>query len=224
MALARLTKICVDALDPMRLGEFWAGALDLTLEPDAKGEAGLVDAEGRYRIWFNSVPQPKSVKHRVHLDIYARSLADLEALGASVMLPEGDDRRWTVLADPEGGEFCAFLREELPRRLLHGLVVDSADPLSQARWWHGVLGGRLIEQEAGFATVTDVEGLPDMTMDFVPVPEVKSGANRIHWDVAGDRVGALTEAGATVVRRKGGDIDWQVLADPEGNEFCAFDR
>jgi glyoxalase superfamily protein len=223
MALATFNKICVDALDPVGLGEFWAAALDLRLARHTNGEAGLVDADDCYRVWFNRVPQAKSVKHRVHLDIYTRALADLESLGARVVLPESDDRHWTVMADPEGGEFCAFLREELPARLLHGLVVDSADPFSQARWWHGVLGGRLIEEDAGFATVTDVSELPDMTMDFVPVPEPKSGANRIHWDVAVDSIASLLEAGATVVRRKGDDIAWHVLADPEGNEFCAFD-
>ena len=100
MALAGFKKICVDAVEPLALGEFWSTALDQRLEPDATGEAGLVDAEHRYTVWFNRVPQAKSVKHRVHLDIYARSLVDLEALGASVVLPQGDDRKWTVMADP----------------------------------------------------------------------------------------------------------------------------
>ena len=77
-------------------------------------------------LWFNRVPQEKSVKHRVHLDIYTRSLADLEALGATV-LPTAEGVKWTVMADPEGGEFCAFLRDALPERRLHGLVVDCAD-------------------------------------------------------------------------------------------------
>jgi Glyoxalase-like domain len=54
------------------------------------------------------------------------------------------------------------------------------------------------------------------------VPEPKTVKNRIHWDVTVPGVGALLEAGATVVRARGGDIDWHVLADPEGNEFCAF--
>ncbi len=224
MPLATFNKICVDALDPVALGEFWAAVVDMRLKQHDNGETGLVDTDDRYRIWFNLVPQAKSVKHRVHLDIYAKTLADVEKLGATVVLPEGDDRHWTVMADPEGGEFCAFLREELPARRLHGLVVDSADPFSQARWWHEVLGGRLIEEDAGFATVTDLAELPDMTLDFVPVPEAKSGANRIHWDVVVDSIDPLLAAGASVVRRKGDDdLTWYVLADPEGNEFCAFD-
>jgi hypothetical protein len=41
-------------------------------------------------------------------------------------------------------------------------------------------------------------------------------------DLAVDDIGPLLDLGATVVRPQGGDIAWHVLADPEGNEFCAF--
>lgn len=221
MGSARFKKICVDAVDPLSLGAFWAAVLDYRLAADDRGEAGLLDGDGNYRLWFNQVSQEKSVKHRVHLDVYARSLADLEALGASV-LPEGDDRRWTVMADPEGGEFCAFLRDEWPDRRLHALGVDCVDALAQARWWYDVLGGRYID-EGEWATVTDLPELPGMTFDFAPVPEAKAGANRIHWDLAVDSIDPLLERGATLLRAKGdGGIGWDVLADPEGNEFCCF--
>src|SRR5260221_11440506 len=86
------------------------------------------------------VTEPKTAKHRVHLDIYARDLAELEELGASIVEPRHGTRTWTVMADPEGGEFCAFLRSGLPAERLHGLAVDSADPEAQARWAGGVYG------------------------------------------------------------------------------------
>jgi len=54
------------------------------------------------------------------------------------------------------------------------------------------------------------------------VPEPKTVKNRVHWDVFGD-VDRLVEAGARVLRERGGDISWTVMADPEGNEFCVFD-
>ncbi|MFY9915730.1 MAG: VOC family protein [Nocardioidaceae bacterium] len=222
MPFARMMKICVDALDPISLGGFWAAALDLQLLPDDRGEAGLVDPSDTDRLWFNRVPQAKTVKHRVHLDIYARSLAELEDLGAAVLLPEGDDRRWTVMTDPEGGEFCAFVRDELPDRRLHGLVVDCVDAPAQARWWYDVLGGRFID-EGDWGTVTDLPELPAMTFDFVPVPEPKATTNRVHWDLAVDSIDPLLDRGATVLRRRGeDDLNWDILADPEGNEFCAF--
>jgi glyoxalase superfamily protein len=56
---------------------------------------------------------------------------------------------------------------------------------------------------------------------IVPVPEPKTVKNRMHLDVVGDTQ-ALIAAGATLVRERGGDIEWDVLADPEGNEFCCF--
>ena len=116
----------------------------------------------------------KSVKHRVHLDVYTRALADLEALGATA-LPTPEGVKWTIMADPEGGEFCAFLRDPLPARRLHGLVVDCVDAPAQSRWWYDVLGGRHID-EGQWGTVTDLAELPDMTFDFVPVPEPKTAA------------------------------------------------
>ena len=58
-------------------------------------------------------------------------------------------------------------------------------------------------------------------MWIVPVPEPKIGKNRMHFDVLGDTA-ALLAAGATMVRPQDDDIEWDVLADPEGNEFCVF--
>jgi hypothetical protein len=58
------------------------------------------------------------------------------------------------------------------------------------------------------------------------VPEPTTGKNRGHADVYldGDSADPLVALGATVLREPGGDIDRYVLADPEGNEFCAFRR
>jgi hypothetical protein len=54
---------------------------------------------------------------------------------------------------------------------------------------------------------------------FVPVSEPKPGKNRIHWDVTTPSVAALVLAGASILAKQ---PRWTVLADPEGNEFCAF--
>ena len=92
---------------------------------------------------------------------------------------------------------------------------------AQARWWAGIYGVSVTGND-GWFTLADVPGMPILTMDFVPVPEPKTGKNRIHWDVTVPAVAPLAEAGATVLREPDGDIGWHVLADPEGNEFCAF--
>lgn len=224
MALARFKKICIDATDPPSLADFWGSALDQRVQADDSGEAGLVGANGRHTIWFNEVQQPKAVKNRVHLDIYATSLADLEKLGRGVLVPRGGDRTWTVMADLEGGEFCAFIRDDVPENRLHGLVVDCVNPTKQAAWWGHVLKGEVVHHGKGYSTVQGVKHVKHMTIDFVPVPEPKTEPNRVHWDVSAKSVDALLEAGASLVRRQDDEIRWTVLADPEGNEFCAFPK
>ena len=58
-------------------------------------------------------------------------------------------------------------------------------------------------------------------MWIVPVPEPKIVKNRMHFDVVVETC-PLLSAGATVVRAQDDEIEWDVLADPEGNEFCVF--
>jgi hypothetical protein len=58
---------------------------------------------------------------------------------------------------------------------------------------------------------------------FGAVPEPKTVKNRIHWDIWGI-TDELLAAGATLLRGRDDEISWDVLADPEGNEFCVFSR
>ncbi|HSK27661.1 MAG TPA: VOC family protein [Jiangellales bacterium] len=228
-APARWKDLCLDATDPRLLGSFWAAVLGRRWTEQDGGDGRVEGDAPRDTIWVNAVPEPRSVKNRVHLDIEVGSLAPLLVAGATVLRPEGDDGiRWTVLADPEGGEFCAFRREDLPPHgpaRLYEIVVDTLDAGSahrQASWWAGVLGGRVVDDERGFAWLEAVPDLPVASLDFVPVPERKSAKNRIHWDVTTDDLPALLRHGATVLAGPTDRTPWHVLADPEGNEFCAF--
>ena len=56
------------------------------------------------------MPEPKTVKNRIHWDVLVDDVADLVGAGAVVIRPQGEDP-WTMLADPEGNEFCAFLNQ-----------------------------------------------------------------------------------------------------------------
>jgi hypothetical protein len=221
MPIAQFKDLCLDAADPARLGLFWAAVLDRTWTEHSSGHGRVTGTTPQHTIWVNRVPEAKSVKQRVHLDIYAGALADLEALGARVVEPQQGQRGWTVMADPEGGEFCAFVRAEIPAERLHGLVVDSADAEAQAHWWATVYGTPVTKNE-GWYTLEGVPGMPILTMDFVPVPEPKAAKNRVHWDVTVPSLAPLVEAGAAVLREPDDEVKWHVLADPEGNEFCAF--
>ncbi|MEZ5203269.1 MAG: VOC family protein [Acidimicrobiales bacterium] len=54
------------------------------------------------------VGDERSVKNRCHWDVDVAHVDDLVARGATVLAEPSDDCRWTVLADPQGNEFCAF--------------------------------------------------------------------------------------------------------------------
>ena len=202
------------------LARFWAAVTGCTYaEPGSPGDPGDVvgEVEGM-GIAICPVPEEKTVKHRVHLDVHTRSVDSLLALGARPAPGYGGDP-WTVLLDPEGGEFCAFVRDgELPAYLVYELAVDTRDPEAQARWWGEVFGVQPANTGESFWWIGDVPGMPFESIVFDPVPEPKTVKNRIHWDVYGD-VDFLRAQGATLLAEL---PRWTVLADPEGNEFCVF--
>ena len=225
MAVATFKDLCIDSSDSEVLGRFWAAVLGLRFEADDAAGVLVGDDPGQ-RIWMNVVPEAKSVKHRVHLDVHTTSVDDLVELGATVLEPaEQYHRRWSVMADPEGGEFCAFVRPaaDVPSYRLYELSVDCRDAGATASWWADVFGARLgHDREHGWWWLDDVPGAPFESWVFVDVPEPKTVKNRLHWDVTAESADVLVEAGAQLRRVPDGEISWCVLADPEGNEFCTF--
>ena len=222
MSLATWKDLCIDALEPERLAPFWAAVIGLERDVVKPHATALVGSAPHQRLWANLVDRPKTVKHRLHFDVYAASLDDLVALGATVVAPmEETGFGWTLMADPEGGDFCAFLRDpaELPSYRLHGVGVDCADAGAQAAWWGEVFGVTpTTYDDHDWVTLEHATPDPVLTLDFAPVPEARQGPNRVHWDVTGE-VQPLLDHGATVLWEM---PDWTVLADPEGNEFCVF--
>jgi hypothetical protein len=135
MAARRLRSIVFDCAKPMALARFWAFALEYKIRPFSEAtlqhmrERGITDPENadsvciespdegsdgtQPNVWFEQVPEGKVAKNRVHLDVNLRSLDELDRfveLGARVIHPFGSlpDCVWSVLADPEGNEFCVF--------------------------------------------------------------------------------------------------------------------
>jgi hypothetical protein len=224
MALARFKDLCIDATDASVLAPFWGRLLGLQVSYQDNGDAVLSGAVPEQTVWVNQVPEPLTVKQRVHLDVHVGSVAEVEALGARRLSAEGEFP-WTVMADPEGGEFCVFVRDwadsGAPDYRLYELGVDCADATPIARWWAEVLDGRLVEAD-GFAYVDQIPGVPFDCIPFAPVPEPKTVKNRIHWDVTAESAQPLLDAGATLQRARDDEIFWDVLTDPDGNEFCVF--
>jgi hypothetical protein len=228
MSLVTFKDLCVDVNDLHVGGTFYSRILGVeTARPDLDPEdVKLVGATEHHTVWPNKVPEPKTVKNRVHLDVWGASFddfADLEQLTETGRFP------WTVFAGPEGDEFCVFewTREgALPDYRLKDIVVDASDHVAISRWWADVMGGTLTHDDSGYSYLDDVPGAPFESFDFVPVPEPKTAKNRIHWDVDlvdGATIDDLVAKGATVLRAEGDGVDWTVMADPEGNEFCVFD-
>ena len=119
MSSSTLRDICLDCTDNKLVARFWAemlGYLGPELDPTADQEESIciISPSGGLRIWFNAVPEPKSVKNRVHLDVNMPDEAELGRLialgGTPLQEIRGEDGRlhWTIMADPEGNEFCAF--------------------------------------------------------------------------------------------------------------------
>ncbi|MGO9873458.1 MAG: VOC family protein [Acidimicrobiia bacterium] len=104
-------------------------------------------------------------------------------------------------------------------------VVDARDPVGLGRWWQHALGWTLVNDDPDeYEIRPHPDRLPGLL--FLPVPEAKSGKNRLHLDFRPDdrdaEVKRLLDLGATLADVDHGVQAWVVLADPEGNEFCVL--
>ena len=194
--------LCLDTCAPELVGPYWRDLLGLTGERQAGGDWVLRGQQPGETVWVNTVPEPKTVKTRVHLDV---RVADHTG-------PE----RWEVRQDPDGLEWCAFAPADGVRA--YELVVDATDPEAIARWWAERTGTEVQNEGEPWWWLEGAAGFPNAYWVFQPVPEPKTVKNRMHWDVTGD-VEVLTAAGARVLQVL---PSWTVMADPEGNEFCVF--
>jgi catechol 2,3-dioxygenase-like lactoylglutathione lyase family enzyme len=104
--------ITVDCADPRKLAGFWTEALGVPIAQDYGEFLFLAPAaEGAPVLGFQRVPEPRSGKNRLHLDLRSTDrlaeAARLVALGASEIAERSvPGLVWTVLADPEGNQFC----------------------------------------------------------------------------------------------------------------------
>ena len=133
----------------------------------------------------------------------------------------------------------------MPSRLVH-VVIEAADTERLGRFWADVFGWQASAASDVSPAVAGAEGVDGAVMvrpsawrypDPGPLPLLLVPAdgphikrNRLHLDVPtksaahhGDVVKRVIELGATPADIGQGDVPWEVLTDPEGNEFCVLD-
>lgn len=119
--------VVLDCADPETLADFWQAVVGFEVRTgDGEPYVTLSDSSLRRplnHLTLQKVPEPKSVKNRCHIDLYARNVAAevdrIIGLGATELsrLPEGatgDDLLYATLADPEGNELCVVARPKPP--------------------------------------------------------------------------------------------------------------
>ena len=228
----------IDSPDPVKAAWWWSDALDWPIVSSFDGEAEIAPIGGERgpALIFLAVPEPKTVKNRIHLDLVSDD-ADQQQQTVERLIAEGATRvdvgqgdvRWVVLADPDGNELCVLEPRDRYRgkERLASVVVDSHDPPALARFWADAIEWVIGSEEAGGTSLHHPSaGPPDI--DFVRVDDPKVVKNRVHLDLVApdDDVEAeaarLVALGAAPVDIGQGNVPWVVLADPEGNEFCVL--
>ncbi|MFD4524673.1 VOC family protein [Streptomyces sp. NPDC058470] len=245
MAL-RPVQVNIKAVDNSAVGRFWAEALGWGVSSSEPGVTGVKPAGFD---WLDpadlcvdviAVPEPKTaVKNRVHIDLASTSgahqaelVARLQAIGATPADVGQGDVPWTVLADPEGNEFCVLEPREVYRDTgpIATVVVDCEDPRAMARFWAEAIDWPLHEATDDHAVFRSATGVGPY-LEFLRTPGVKTVPDRVHLDLVPDpgddkaaEVARLRALGATDLDVGQGDVPWTCLADPEGHEFCVLAR
>ncbi len=235
----RLTNVVMDASDLTTIARFWKAALDWEITYEAPDEVVVSPPGDDYGVdlIFVPVPEPKTVKNRIHLDLASRSSNDQQAtverltsLGATPIDIGQGVVPWAVFADPEGNEFSVLepRGESADTGALAAIVVDAANPPLLAAFWTEAAGWPIVRSNARMADLRAPSGRGPW-LEFVQVSEPKQVKNRVHLDVApwaaddqAAEVARLEELGAKHTDVGQRDVIWVVLADPEDNEFCVL--
>ena len=235
----QLLALCFDANDPDRLARFWAGVLGWEMARTPRSGVALWPADDTgFALRFLSTDAPKTSQNQMHFDLTSASMPDQQrtvakalGLGARhIDVGQRPEEGHFVLADPEGNEFCVI---EPGNKFLAdcGFIgAVSCDGSQQVGYfWSEALGWPLVWDQNQETAIRSPDGGPKITWGGPP-GRPKTRKNRLHFDLAptagGDlrvETDRLISLGARRVDIGQGDVGWEVLADPDGNEFCLLE-
>ncbi|WP_330236819.1 VOC family protein [Streptomyces sp. NBC_00566] len=240
----RPVHVNIKAVDASVVGRFWAEALGWSAYGPGVttyvGPAGGLVWPDPVVVGVDVVPVPgrkTAAKNRTHLDLATTSLAHQAELvarlkdhGATPLDIGQGDVPWTVLADPEGNEFCVLEPREVYRDTgpIAAVVVDCLDPRAMARFWGEAMGWVVHKATDDLVHLRSAEGVGPY-LELFRSPHANTAPDRVHLDLLphpGDdkaaEVARLKALGATDLDLGQGDVPWTCLTDPEGNEFCVL--
>jgi predicted enzyme related to lactoylglutathione lyase len=246
----KLVHITFSCEEPKRVAEFWSALLDyepapagdswIASDPGGKGPALL----------FNRMEKSPTIEVPIHLDVTVPDRkAEIERLlELGGRLVETKSYRigelsggCTVMRDPEGNGFCLEDPTNTARRHIWNVTFACAEPRELGRFWALALGWPDADVDSSLIQRFRDAGVgePELSGFHLTKPP-DGGAPRfyfhrreksrpssypIHLDFGTDdrelEIERLTQAGATVVEtKKGTNVTFTVMRDPEGNPFC----
>ncbi len=115
---SRISTLAIDAVQPRLVADFWCAVLGWQVVDEDESGTSIAPPDETWRtIDVLAVPEGKTAKNRLHLDLRADGLTTAEELARLLDLGarrtdvgQGPDVSWVVLADPEGNEFCLLSR------------------------------------------------------------------------------------------------------------------
>ena len=232
---SHLVALCFDANDPRDVARFWAGVLGWEMADDSSGSIALLPSDDTgFRLRFIASEQQKVAQNHMHFDLTSNSDDQHETVASALRLGarhidvgQRPEEGQVVLADPEGNEFCVI--EEGNKFLADcGFIGAVSCNGSQAvgYFWSKALGWPLVWDQDQETAIRAPHGGPKITWGGPPLM-LKTGKDRLHFDLAADgdlgaEVDRLVSLGASRVDIGQGDVNWVVMADPDGREFCVL--
>jgi hypothetical protein len=232
---SRLVAVTYDAEDPTGLAEFWGTLLGREAVPEGDGVL-LPGDDTQVGLRFVAASEASGA-NPLHLHLTSTTLDDqqrsvdvaLDLGGRHLDVGQLPEEGHIVLADPEGNAFCVIGPDS---KFLAGCGYLGEVACDGGRevgvFWSGALGWPLVWDQDEETAIQSPRGGSKIAWGGTPL-DPKPAKNRLHFDLAppvdGDQqaeVDRLIGLGAKRIDLGQGDVDWVVMADPDGNEFCVL--